>query len=83
LPLSEGSRTATNSRQTSGKHIYAASIDEQDQSTAAATRKGTPVARLRPGVGNTGELDVPDPYYGGPEGFDHVLDIVDAACPDS
>lgn len=29
---------------------------------------------------NTGELDVPDPYYGGLEGFDQVLDIVDAAC---
>jgi protein-tyrosine phosphatase len=29
---------------------------------------------------NTGDLDVPDPYYGGPEGFDQVLDIVDAAC---
>ena len=29
---------------------------------------------------NTGELDVPDPYYGGPQGFDQVLDIVDAAC---
>ncbi len=28
----------------------------------------------------TGELDVPDPYYGGPDGFDRVLDIVDAAC---
>jgi len=23
---------------------------------------------------------VPDPYYGGPEGFDHVLDLVEAAC---
>jgi protein-tyrosine phosphatase len=22
--------------------------------------------------------DVPDPYYGGPEGFDHVLDLVEA-----
>jgi protein-tyrosine phosphatase len=28
----------------------------------------------------TGELDVPDPYYGGADGFDDVLDIVDAAC---
>ena len=28
----------------------------------------------------TGELDVPDPYYGGPDGFDRVLDIVDGAC---
>jgi len=24
--------------------------------------------------------DVPDPYYGGPEGFEHVLDLVEAAC---
>jgi protein-tyrosine phosphatase len=27
-----------------------------------------------------GELDVPDPYYGGPDGFEHVLDLVEAAC---
>lgn len=25
--------------------------------------------------------DVPDPYYGGPEGFDYVLDMLEAACP--
>jgi protein-tyrosine phosphatase len=25
-------------------------------------------------------LDVPDPYYGGPDGFDTVLDQVEAAC---
>jgi protein-tyrosine phosphatase len=24
--------------------------------------------------------DVPDPYYGGAEGFEHVLDICEAAC---
>lgn len=28
----------------------------------------------------TGDLDVPDPYYGAADGFDDVLDIVDAAC---
>jgi protein-tyrosine phosphatase len=27
-----------------------------------------------------GDLDVPDPYHGGPRGFEHVLDLVDAAC---
>jgi protein-tyrosine phosphatase len=27
-----------------------------------------------------GDLDVPDPYYGGPRGFERVLDIVTAAC---
>lgn len=26
------------------------------------------------------DRDVPDPYYGGPEGFEHVLDLVEAAC---
>lgn len=48
--------------------------------------------RLRPaGVGDVRLLmsfagradlprEVPDPYYGGPDGFDHVLDLVEAAC---
>jgi protein-tyrosine phosphatase len=27
-----------------------------------------------------GDLDVPDPYYSGPGGFDHVLALVEAAC---
>jgi len=25
------------------------------------------------------EIDVPDPYYGGPKGFDHVLDLIEQA----
>ncbi|WNM32981.1 low molecular weight protein-tyrosine-phosphatase [Streptomyces sp. Li-HN-5-11] len=28
-----------------------------------------------------GDLDVPDPYYGGPEGFDEVLVMIEAAMP--
>ena len=28
----------------------------------------------------SGELDVPDPYYGGPGGFDEVFEMVWAAC---
>jgi protein-tyrosine phosphatase len=28
---------------------------------------------------SSGDLDVPDPYYGGADGFDHVLDLVEAA----
>ena len=31
---------------------------------------------LAPGLGLR---EVPDPYYGGPEGFEHVLDLVEAA----
>ena len=33
-----------------------------------------PLARVRKGV-----LEVPDPYYGGPPGFEHVLDLVEDA----
>jgi low molecular weight protein-tyrosine phosphatase len=28
----------------------------------------------------SGDLDVPDPYYGGDRGFETVLDLVEAAC---
>jgi low molecular weight protein-tyrosine phosphatase len=30
--------------------------------------------------GNAGDLDVPDPYYGDGDGFETVLDIVQASC---
>ncbi len=29
---------------------------------------------------SVGDLDVPDPYHGGPRGFEDVLDLVQAAC---
>ena len=40
-------------------------------------------ARIEPLVQYCRELkahEVPDPYYGGPDGFDHVLDLLDDAC---
>jgi protein-tyrosine phosphatase len=33
-----------------------------------------------PASAGLGDLDVPDPYYGGPRGFEDVLDLVQAAC---
>jgi protein-tyrosine phosphatase len=33
-----------------------------------------------PEAAGAGDLDVPDPYYGGDDGFEHVLDLVEAAC---
>lgn len=33
-----------------------------------------------PASAAAGDLDVPDPYFGGADGFDHVLDLVEAAC---
>ena len=34
----------------------------------------------RAGSQSDGDLDVPDPYHGGPDGFEQVLDLVQAAC---
>ncbi len=32
-------------------------------------------------LGDDWPSDVPDPYYGGDEGFEYVLDMIEAACP--
>ena len=52
-------------------------------SVAPAERAAAKVRLLRefdPESAAGADLDVPDPYYGGEDGFDHVLDLVDAAC---
>jgi protein-tyrosine phosphatase len=33
-----------------------------------------------PAAADAVSLDVPDPYYGREDGFDHVLDLIEAAC---
>jgi protein-tyrosine phosphatase len=33
-----------------------------------------------PASAESGDLDVPDPYHGGPEGFDRVLDLLQTSC---
>jgi protein-tyrosine phosphatase len=30
---------------------------------------------------NNGDLEVPDPYYGGDKGFETVYDMVERTCP--
>ncbi len=32
-------------------------------------------------LGDDWPSDVPDPYYGGQDGFEYVLDMIEAACP--
>ena len=55
---------------------------EQDLRALAYTvADGAKVRLLRsydPAVG--ADLDIPDPYYGGPTGFDVVLDMIEAGC---
>ena len=36
--------------------------------------------RLFPGGADGATVDVPDPYYGGEEGFEHALDLIETGC---
>lgn len=47
---------------------------------AAAAAKVRLLREFDPASAGAAGLDVPDPYYGGPDGFDRVLDLVEAAC---
>ena len=46
----------------------------------AARAKVRLLREFDPASRGAGDLDVPDPYYGGEQGFEHVLDLVDAAA---
>jgi protein-tyrosine phosphatase len=46
----------------------------------AARAKVRLLREFDPASASAPDLDVPDPYYGGPDGFDDVLDLVEAAC---
>jgi protein-tyrosine phosphatase len=59
---------------------YILTMDEANYRTVAALCRGR--AEVRPFLdfaGGSPETEVPDPFYGGPEGFEHVLDLVEAA----
>ena len=43
-------------------------------------RSFDPASAARAAAGDRHDLDVPDPYYGGPTGFADVFDLIDAAC---
>ncbi len=47
---------------------------------AAGVAKVVLLRRYDPAAVASGDLDVPDPYYGEDDGFEHVLDVVQAAC---
>jgi protein-tyrosine phosphatase len=46
----------------------------------AAAEKVVLLREYDPASAGSGDLEVPDPYYGGADGFGHVLDLVEAAC---
>ena len=54
------------------RELLAIAPDEEAAERVRLLREFDPAA--------SGDLDVPDPYYGGERGFEIVLDMVDAAC---
>lgn len=60
---------------------YVLTMDgENYRAVAALCREGSAEVRLFLDYApDRAESEVPDPFYGGPEGFEHVLDLVEAA----
>jgi protein-tyrosine phosphatase len=56
------------------RELLARAPDEEARGKVRLLREFDPAAVA------AGDLDVPDPYYGGPNGFERVLDLVEAAC---
>jgi protein-tyrosine phosphatase len=59
---------------------YVLTMDEQNYRTVASLCRGSAVVRpFLDFAPDSSEREVPDPYGGGSEGFDHVLDLVEEA----
>jgi protein-tyrosine phosphatase len=59
---------------------YVLTMDEQTYRTVASLCRGSAVVRpFLDFAPHSPEREVPDPYYGGPDGFEHVLDLVEEA----
>lgn len=81
---------ALNSR---ARHLHAADLDLYDlvlvmdeanrRDVLALASTDTARAKVRPFATfcrHPAATEIPDPYYGGPEGFDHVLDLLEDGC---
>ena len=59
---------------------YILTMDEENFRAVSALCRGSAVVRPFLDLAqDSPEREVPDPYYGGPDGFDRVLDLVEAA----
>jgi protein-tyrosine phosphatase len=59
---------------------YILTMDEDNYFTAASLCRGSAVVRpFLDFAADSPEREVPDPYYGGPDGFERVLDLVEEA----
>jgi protein-tyrosine phosphatase len=59
---------------------YILTMDEENYRAVAGLCRGSAVVRpFLDFATYSSETAVPDPYYGGPDGFEHVLDLVEEA----
>ena len=67
-------------------HIVTMDADNLAAVHALAREAGNPSGQAQISAMTTycrhhsGATEVPDPYYGGPQGFEHVLDLLEDAC---
>ena len=62
------------------RNLRALASDAEAAAKVRMLREFDPASARSGGAATAVSLDVPDPYYGGEDGFDHVLDLVEAAC---
>ncbi len=59
---------------------YILTMDEENYRAVASLCRGSAVVRpFLEFATDSPEREVPDPFYGGPDGFEHVLDLVEEA----
>ena len=62
--------------------IVAMDRDNYRELLRLASGPNTKIRLLSDFLDESWPREVPDPYYGGDEGFEHVLDMLEAACPE-
>jgi protein-tyrosine phosphatase len=59
---------------------YVLTMDEENYRAVAGLCRGSAVVRpFLDFAADSPEREIPDPFYGGPEGFEHVLDLAEEA----
>jgi protein-tyrosine phosphatase len=62
-----------------GEYDLVVALDRDNERALRELARGVPGAEAKIRL-LLGDADVPDPYYGGADGFEHVLDLVEEAC---
>ena len=79
--LTSISRKVTPEDFTTFTHIFAMDGENlSDLQSMAPKNSSAELSLFLSGDPQCTETDVPDPYYGGPQGFETVLDLVESAC---